>query len=550
MNIVSTALPIMVNSYAKIFGVGVRMQGTTAYTNGKVITIPRLDIRDPIKARLAYGYLAHESAHVRYTDFSVLSDKKIEKNSVLFALFNILEDNRIENLISKEYIGVYENLSLLNDYYEKDWQKFCSESQSVSLIRVILAFIQSYSQSYCQKFRSSRKRAAALYYRLRRRIGHSELKFISGRVKNISSCSNSSEVLSVCKEIYALMESENFEYLSDLSYPEIDRLDAEDRQECMRQLGSLSSKGSSRFTDELIAFNLQTKNDIELATPSKSAGKIIEENGNGQNSSSREDLGQFEEKECQRGRDDFIRQIDSSYGIRRALNSKVRSYVDTYGFTTDIGSRIDPFKAQKVRVGQTDIFKDRVKQSGFSTSVHILVDVSSSMLSSDGLDECRYEEACKVALMLSLALEGIDGIKSMCTYFPGVSSEFEVALRAEERASFVASRFDQKPRGSTPLAQALWYALEKASFLECSRNIIIVITDGMPDSITNVQNCFVFASEHDIEVYGISIRSEQILKLFENAKVIENARELEKTSFSLISELFALKKETDSLDLL
>ncbi|MGN0893518.1 MAG: hypothetical protein ACI4ND_00785 [Succinivibrio sp.] len=550
MNRISTALPIMVNNYAKMFGVGVRMQGTTAYTNGRVITIPRLDIRDPVKARLAYGYLAHEAAHVRYTDFSVLSDRAVKNNNVMFALLNILEDNRIENLISKEYIGVYENLSLLNDYYEQDWQKFCADSEKTSLISVILAFIQTYSQSHCQKFLSSRKRAAALFFRLKIRIGSPELRVIAKMVRNISECRDSKEVLNICKDIYKLISSDKFEYKKELSYPSLDSLDADDMNNCASRQDAEAAKRGDRFSAELISFNLMTKNDPELATPSKSAGRIIEENGNGQSSSSREDLGQFEEKECQRGREDFLHQIDSTYGIRRALNSKVRSYVDSFGFATDKGNRIDPFKAQKIRVGEISIFKDRIRQSGFSTSVHILVDVSSSMLSSDGQELSRYEEACRVALMLSLALEGIDGIKSMCTYFPGTASEYEVALRSDERATYVAPRFDQKPRGSTPLAQALWYALEKACDLECRRNIILVITDGMPDSVSNVQNCFGFARDHSIEIYGISIRSEQILKLFENAKVIESAKELEKTSFSLITELFNVKPQTDEPDFL
>lgn len=71
-------MPIIVKNYARKFGVTVRMQGSLAYTNGKTITIPRLDITDPIKARLAYGYLAHESAHVRYTDFLFLKGKNLK----------------------------------------------------------------------------------------------------------------------------------------------------------------------------------------------------------------------------------------------------------------------------------------------------------------------------------------------------------------------------------------------------------------------------------------------------------------------------------------
>lgn len=138
-NHITNALPIMVNNYSKMFGVSVRMQGTSAYTNGKTITIPRLDINNPAKARLAYGYLAHESAHVRYTDFKLIKQEFIKEDLLRFSLFNILEDSRIEALISREYIGVYENLSLLNDYYEHDWISFCQNVSKINVLNVILS---------------------------------------------------------------------------------------------------------------------------------------------------------------------------------------------------------------------------------------------------------------------------------------------------------------------------------------------------------------------------------------------------------------------------
>ena len=48
MNDFSQALPIMVINYSMFFGIFVKMQGSVAYTNGKEITIPRLDINDPV----------------------------------------------------------------------------------------------------------------------------------------------------------------------------------------------------------------------------------------------------------------------------------------------------------------------------------------------------------------------------------------------------------------------------------------------------------------------------------------------------------------------
>ena len=547
-NPLTNALPIMVNNYSKMFGVSVRMQGTSAYTNGKTITIPRLDINNPAKARLAYGYLAHESAHVRYTDFKLIKQEFIKEDLLRFSLFNILEDSRIEALISREYIGVYENLSLLNDYYEHDWISFCQNVSKINVLNVILSFIQSYSQVHCQHFFSSRERAVKLYTHLKSRMKEHLLKRIAKLTKECSKAKSSKEVLYFVDEIYEILASDENDFKNEkLKFMSEQKLNDE-LQNYEEKHGTIKDEHQKNFIKELIKLKLASKGDPSNVTPSQSAAKIVEENGTGQSSSSREDLGLFNEKECQPGRHDYIRHIDGSYALRRALNMKARSYVEAFGFTTDKGSRIDPLKAQKVCVGETNIFKDRVSNSGFSTSVHLLVDVSSSMLTSDGLECTRCEEACKVALMICMALEGIDGIKTMATYFPGDTSEYEIALRDNEKVSHVASRFDQRPRGSTPLAQGLWYAFQKIEKLECRRNIILVITDGMPDSVNNVDTCFKYAKNRNIEIYGLSIRSSLILKLFEKAQVLENASELEKVSFDLFSKLFDSKEYSQEFE--
>ncbi len=547
MNTVSKALPIMVNSYARLFGVSVRIQGSVAYTNGKVITIPRLDVNDPTKARLAYGYLAHESAHIRYTDFKILEKPEIKQNLLIFSLFNILEDNRIETLISKEFIGVYENLELLNAYYESDWQKFCASLFSINVINVVLAFIQCYSQCKCQKFSCSRKRAALLYFHLRTRISSLYLLKIARIVQKCASAKSSLEVYASCLEIFDILNSGDFEFKDDRREKIGDRFERNDalRSEFERfnlrpAYGMQSSK--ERFKQEFVRFKVYSNNSVDDVTPSKNAAAIIEENSNEAQSSTRDDFGVIAEHECREGSLDFIHKLDDTYGIRNSLQHKVRSYVDILGSSCPYGRVIDPMKVQKICVGEMSIYKSRVRQDEFNTAVHVLVDASSSMLSSDGGEFTRCEESCRVALMLALALEGIDGIKSMVTFFPGIDSEYEVALRSNERASRVSARFDQRPRGSTPLAQAMWYACDKFGELGCNRNIMLVITDGMPDSVTNVKNCIDYARENQIEIYGISIRSDAILKLFDKAQVIESAKDLREKAFSLFSGLFSINK--------
>jgi cobaltochelatase CobT len=64
------ALPIVAAALGRKLGVEVGVGGHDACTDGLRIQIPDVP-EDPASRDLAWGYLAHEAAHVRYTDFVV-----------------------------------------------------------------------------------------------------------------------------------------------------------------------------------------------------------------------------------------------------------------------------------------------------------------------------------------------------------------------------------------------------------------------------------------------------------------------------------------------
>jgi Mg-chelatase subunit ChlD len=76
----------------------------TAATNGKEIFLPVLPDTDEALV-LARGFIDHESAHIRHTDFKVSMGKGLRKSMV-----NILEDIRIEQKLSCELPGCKINL--------------------------------------------------------------------------------------------------------------------------------------------------------------------------------------------------------------------------------------------------------------------------------------------------------------------------------------------------------------------------------------------------------------------------------------------------------
>jgi hypothetical protein len=88
------ALPIVAAALGRKFGVEVGVGGQDACTDGRRIRIPDVP-DDPASRDLAWGYLAHEAAHVRYTDFAVY-EQAAREGPLQEMLQNRIEDVRIE----------------------------------------------------------------------------------------------------------------------------------------------------------------------------------------------------------------------------------------------------------------------------------------------------------------------------------------------------------------------------------------------------------------------------------------------------------------------
>jgi cobaltochelatase CobT len=97
------ALPIVAAALGRKFGVEVGVGGHEARTDGRHIQIP--DVPDDTGSRdLAWGYLAHEAAHVRYTDF-VVYEQAAREEPLQAVLQNRIEDVRIERALAHPYPG-------------------------------------------------------------------------------------------------------------------------------------------------------------------------------------------------------------------------------------------------------------------------------------------------------------------------------------------------------------------------------------------------------------------------------------------------------------
>lgn len=93
------SLPIVANAIGRSCGVNVYLGGDVACTDGKNIYLP---VADDISQQALLGFLLHEAAHVRFSDFEVV---KTISNEVIRHIANSYEDARIERELGSIYAG-------------------------------------------------------------------------------------------------------------------------------------------------------------------------------------------------------------------------------------------------------------------------------------------------------------------------------------------------------------------------------------------------------------------------------------------------------------
>lgn len=114
------------------------------------------------------------------------------------------------------------------------------------------------------------------------------------------------------------------------------------------------------------------------------------------------------------------------------------------------GQRLHSRRLATLAVGNTRVFAKRRPRKAPNTSVHLLIDRSSSMQIKAGNGHTRMSIANHTALALALALEKIHHVTTAVSYFPGSCHEVMSVLSPTQSAKRRAAFFDQSALGCTP----------------------------------------------------------------------------------------------------
>ena len=119
-----TAIEKIGRILASQYNIKVLFEGNQAKTDGETIVLPFIQDMSKELYKDLNGYLDHEVAHCKFTDFNAV--KKVD-NKFLFNISNVAEDIRIERLMKEEFPGTIYNLEPLRDKVrasnEEHWDK-------------------------------------------------------------------------------------------------------------------------------------------------------------------------------------------------------------------------------------------------------------------------------------------------------------------------------------------------------------------------------------------------------------------------------------------
>ncbi|HFQ5441779.1 TPA: VWA domain-containing protein [Vibrio vulnificus] len=541
------ALPIVAAAYGEKFGVKVLIQGQDAFTDGERIVIPTANPDDPHYQQIAWGYLAHEAAHIRHTNFDMV--QKASSKPIRKALLNIIEDVRIENELAKDYPGTRRSISQVIEFMV-DTQQMCVPEQlePASNLQAWLLF-----RLRCHFL--GQKALTPLYQavdeRVRQLFPAAAMSRLSAMLTAVPSLASTGEVLKLVDAIVATLKEE--------SRPPQDESDADRGDDIGQDTSNDSNNGSDSQTPEAASSatgdvaetgcsdNSDQADNLRQALEASAAqfepdtfaqvAEVLSEQAEGHQGVTPLSLPQAEQAMLG---DEAILTLSASESaqIRVRLRGMVQSSQDNRNHAKRHGLRVATHRLAASQAGESRLFIQRQPRIAPNAAVHLLVDISGSMGKPIGEGNRKYfHVANEAALALAMALEGIPGVVPAVSYFPGIHQEVSIALLPKQSVRHRAACFDQKPRGCTPMAQAMWFAANSLLAQKQKRKLMIVLTDGDSDDWAATHDIVDRCRRSGFELLGIGIQTRSVEKFFPQSIVINDVKDLKRELFEVTQQL-------------
>ncbi|MBS3955801.1 MAG: VWA domain-containing protein [Methylomicrobium sp.] len=592
----NNAFPIVAAALGNKFGVKVSVGGDDAYTTGDRIHLPALDSEDSNIKDVAWGYLVHEAAHVRFTDFGEF--RNAATNPLRKHIVNILEDVRIEKSMQEPYPGTKRTTEKVTEYLvQTDAYGFVTkddEPHPASVLSQFLLFRLRHDVLGQKALSSYADTAEAL---LEDVFPVGAVTRLFGLMSDVPHLSHTRDCVRLADQILRMIQEEK------------EKAEEQARQQSQQQQSQQSPSNSGGQSDPSDDSTDDQSDDSSDTGDSQQDQQSQADNANGQSDTSdagddntdqqpgqgatsshsdandqsqdADQLAQILSSVLSAGQDDLPddlfeaaqellgnqprnsydsethlplaldpnrnpptgnailnRALSESGKIRASLQGLIQSSRYERPVNKRSGNRIDGRKLVRLSQGDSRVFERRTHKQAPNTALHLLVDASGSMNNriSSNLSITLARIAMDSAVALALALEGISGVNPAITRFPhGDTDNVNPLLKHGQKVRPNASAFSAITNGGTPLHTALWYAAASVMATREDRKVIMILTDGEPDDYDAAKSVIRRCEATGIELVGVGICIDTS-HLFDNSICINNVSDLR-------SELFRISKD-------
>ena len=520
-NLIMKSLPVVASVLGRKYGVKVKIGGSGAYTDGSTIHLPSLPLESSeMLIGLARGYIDHEAAHIRETRFDWL--KLANLTPLEMHVWNIFEDWRVEHRLARLFPGCRQNFNWLIQHLFGD-DKGNSTDPAMATLNWLLLSVRAWDISSLNDQRDDVGRLVEAHYPgLIDRL-NSVLK------KVYSYCDSTQDCILCAREVVSLLQAQtsiqpqgNKGILSGRTVKKGDP-DGEPVTDVLsdskRRLERLLHADESDLPNnlgEVLADNLLKETPKDLNETLRVA-----------------ELGTKKTKPLQP--EDLTATKRASTALRTQLHGVLQSSILTRSKVGRHG-RLDARHLHRLSVADARVFKRSGERIGINTAVHILLDCSGSM-------RRRIKLTTQICHAVATALDSVDGINVGVTAFPaGTPTDggngndhgptVYPVLKHNER---MHGNFNMSAAGCTPLGEAFWHVLQEMQQLPEDRKIVLILTDGDPDSFNTALDAIEEGRRFGVEVYGLGIMSEAITKLLPtHSRAISDLSELAPAMFGML----------------
>lgn len=517
------SLPLIASVLGRKYGVWVEIGGDKACTNGRTIYLPSLPLdSDDTLLGLVRGFIDHESAHLRETDFEVLRTASL--SSLEMYIWNTLEDWRVEQILADIFPGCRHNLTWLikqiflnantpgsgNPTAQAEQKRQADSGQTdnpaIHILNWLLLSVRAWDVPELAIQRDKHIVELEQFY-----PGLlAQLDAILQTVPN--RCHSTQDCITVTREIIDILKN----YLNEMP----GTANPQKKQNlAKRQLQVILGSSTPILPKDLGAILSESVTGLCARSCDKLSVAVVTRKE--ANPLSKKDIAEARQATC---------------ALRNRLQALLQSTTLTRNRNAQHG-RLDTQRLHRLSTGNVNVFKRHGQKQGLDTAVHILLDCSGSMGGSP------LELAGQACFAVASALESIPGISVAVTAFPGehttdngiTPQNYRTVAPILRHREAMHSGFSLRASGGTPLAEALWWTLQQTQALTQKRKIILVLTDGEPDSEESAKAAIQSAQLIGCEVHGIGMGTTAIHKILPNSsRTITAISELAGAMFELL----------------